>query len=123
LVRIADAAVVEAEDAEARREPGEDRLPAPARVAETLHEQQRRPAPPLLPRDLHRCIASCSRCSVRGRRTRPIRASPPGTKKTTRMKSTPSTKSGCCSGVRTTDGSDETAWEADASPSRWSAHV
>ena len=36
---------------------------------------------------------------------------PPGTKKTTRMKSTPSTKSGCWSGVRRTDGSCETACE------------
>ena len=51
LVAVADAAVVEDEHAETLREQRDDRLPAPAAVAETLDEQQRRPVAVRLPRD------------------------------------------------------------------------
>ena len=50
---LADAAVVEEEHAEALRQPVRDRLPAPARVAEAMDQQQRRPVAPRLPGDAH----------------------------------------------------------------------
>ena len=113
LSRLADAAVVERRArGSARASRRARRLPAPARVAEALDQQQRRarrPATPTRSSPLHRLLQSAAACAAR--RIRPSRARPPGTKKTTRMKSTPRTKSGCCSGVRSTDGSDETACE------------
>ena len=80
-----------------------DRIPAPAAVAEPLDQQQRRALPGRFPRDLHEassCTAGLRRIRSRRTPTWPIRVSPPGTKNTTRMNSTPRMKSGCCSGVR-----------------------
>src|SRR5207244_4716751 len=101
LVRLADAAVVERDHAIALGEHRDDRVPAPARVAEPLDQEQRLAVTVRFPGDLHDSFSALRR--------RPARAMPPGRKKTTRMKSTPSTKSGCCSGVRSTEGSDDTA--------------
>src|SRR5262249_12125842 len=111
LVRLADAAGVEGEHAEALGQPGHDWIPAPARVAESLHEQHPRARPAGRPGDLPQP------------RTALNRASPPGAKKTTRMKRTPSTNSGCCRGVERSEGSFETACEPERSPRRWFAHV
>ena len=90
-VALADAAVVEEDHVERAGERLDHRLPAPARVAEPVDQQQRRPAPW---RSQAIFIASprrpAERRSTRTRRPRP--ASPPGTKKTSRMKSVPRMK-------------------------------
>ena len=99
-IALADAAVVEQDHVEGSRQRLDDRLPAPAGIAEPVDQEQRRAAAMTLPGELH-CIPS-SGSIRRRRRTRSAAgsASPPGTKKTSRMKSVPRMKSGSDSGVR-----------------------
>ncbi len=113
-VALAHAAVVEQDRVERARERLDDGLPAPARVAEPVDQQQRRPGTMTLPGDLH-ARTRLRRC--------PRLASPPGTKKTSRMKSVPRMKSGSESGVESTDGRSSMVEEPASAPSRWSASV
>ena len=119
LVTVAEAPVVERDDRERIREALRCRAPAAAAVAEPLHEQHGPPVAVHVVRDPHvgdlthtpSCAAgpgrtaSSRRRKPRGRPRAAIPASPPGRKKTIRMKITPSRNSGCESGVFSTEGS------------------
>ena len=126
-VALPDAAVVEEEHVEPLGEPRQHRLPAPARVAEPVDEQQRLARAAPLPGDPGR-----SRGRLLGQRLRFARsprsrvgrlASPPGTKKTSATKSAPSRKSGSESGTRSTSGRSCTSLDPASEPSRWSSSV